>query len=155
TTPGLHAGDVIQIEPNSNPGTLQTADIPAIKNLAIQGDPASDVQSIPSFVADSVKIGAAQQGFTLKNVQVDIQNGSLQFTADGTITGCRITNDFDGTCMSLLGTSAFVISNSYIQNANARGEGDLLDVQPVVGSHNQISDNKFVALTGNVITPLS
>src|SRR5262249_55530549 len=123
-TPGLNAGDVIQIEPNSSPGTLVS--VPAVKNLTIQGDPAADVQSIPFFVASSVSIGSAQQGLTLKNVQVDIQNGPLTFTADGTIKGCRIKNDFAGTAIYLNGTSAAVISDSYIENDNPLSQDSFL-----------------------------
>jgi len=96
--PAHNAGDVIQIEPNSTPKSLFNYFIPAVKNLTIQGDPSFDVQSIPYFyVEDNVIIGTAQQGFTLKNVQVDIQLGTVQFNADGTITGCRIKSDFAGT----------------------------------------------------------
>jgi hypothetical protein len=153
TTPGLTAGDVIQIEPNSSPGHIVNGDIPAVKNLTIQGDPAADVQSIPFFFLDSpVFIGSAQQGFTLKSVEVDIQNGTLEFLADGAITGCRIRNDFAGIALALVGTSAATISNSNIENANAQNQSNsLVAVEPADGSHNRITDNQFVALTGSQI----
>src|SRR5262245_8366684 len=40
TTPGLAAGDVIQIEPGSTPGQITGAALkmPAVANLTIQGD---------------------------------------------------------------------------------------------------------------------
>jgi hypothetical protein len=150
TTPGLNAGDIIQIEPNSNPGPLETGDIPALKNLTIQGDPAYDVRSVPSFVADSVTIGSALQGFTFKNDQIDIQNGLLDIQTDVTITNCRITNDNNGTAIALGPTSASVISNCYIENADPQNQSDeLLDMEAAAGSHNRITDNQFVALTGS------
>ncbi len=157
TMPGLNAGDVIQIEPNSSPGPVHNADIPAVKNLTIQGNSAFDVQSIPFFsLADFVSIGPTRQGFTLKNVQVDIQVASLQFTADGTITGCRIKDDFAGTALELAGTSAAVISDSYIESANPQSVHNvLLSVSSANGSHNRITDNQFVALTGTNITLLA
>jgi hypothetical protein len=156
-TPGLTAGDVIQIEPNSNPGHIVSGDIPAVKNLTIQGDPGSNVQSIPFFFLDNpVFITASQGGFTLKNVQVDIQNGTLEFLADGAITGCRIKNDFAGIALALVGTSSAVISNSSIENANPNNQSNsLVAVEPADGSHNRITDNQFVALTGSQIVLLN
>jgi hypothetical protein len=156
TAPGIHAGDMIQIEPNSSPGQLNNNDIPQVMNLTVQGDPAFDVRSIPLFTTDSpVFIGSAQQGFTLKNVEVDIQNGTLQFTADSTITGCMIANDFAGTAISLQGTSGAVISNCYIVNSQFQDQQALLlDVQPASGSHNRITDNQFLALQGTNVTLL-
>jgi hypothetical protein len=157
TKPGLNAGDIIQIEPNSSPGQLFGNDVPAVKNLTIQGVPAFDVQSIPFFsVVDSVMIGSAEQGFTLKNVQVDIQFGDIEFHADGAITGCRFKNDSVGTPIFLVGTSAAVISNCYFENANPNDQGfDLLYLLPAPGSHNRITDNQFVALKGSNITLLN
>jgi hypothetical protein len=155
-TPGLNAGDFIQIEPNSNPGSILTGDIPALKNLTIQGDAAFNVQSIPYFVADSVTIGTAQKGITFKNVQIDIQNGPLSIETDATITRCLIMNDNVGTAMVLSGTMAAVISNSYIENTNPLDDlSNLLEVDPAAGSHNLITDNQFVAPTGTQITLLS
>jgi hypothetical protein len=156
-TPGLNAGDVIQIEPGSSPGPINNTDVPFVQNLTIQGDPAFDVQSIPFFsVASFVNIGSARQGFTLKNVEVDIQNGTLQFNADGTITGCRIKNDFAGIAVALQGTSAAVISDCYVENANPQNQSNsLVTVQPAGGSHNRITDNQFVALVGTNIVLLN
>jgi hypothetical protein len=154
TTPGLNAGDVIQIEPNSSPGLLVNADVPGIKNLTIQGDAAFDVHSIPFFhIGDNVTIQPNAQGFTLKNVEVDIQNGDLAFQADCTITRSVIQNNFDGgEAISLAGTSAAVISNCYIENSNPLVQfDDLLYVTPASGSHNLITDNQFVALSGSQI----
>jgi hypothetical protein len=156
-TAALAPGDVIQIEPGSSPGSIVNADIPFIQNLTIQGDPASDVQSIPYFaMADSVHIWSSRQGFTLKNVQVYIQNGTLDFVADGAIIGCRITNQSNGIAVALQGTSAAVISGSYFENANAQYQSQsLVTVQPTSGSHNQIIGNTFVALTGSNIVLLN
>jgi hypothetical protein len=150
-TPGLNAGDVIQIEPNSTPKLLTNALLPAVKNLTIQGDPAFNVQSIPYFyVLDNVIIGSAQQGFTLKNVQVDIQAGPLQFNANGTITGCRIKNDFaGGTAIFLNGTNQAVISNSYIENTNPLNQYHaLMGLQAGNFSNNSITGNQVVDTTG-------
>jgi hypothetical protein len=112
--PGLSAGDIIQIEPSSAPGGIINANLPAVQNLTIQGDPAFDVQAIPSFaVNDAVSITSAQQGFTLKNVQVSLNGGGLLFNADGNIVGARIADFFAGDAIDLTDTSAAVISNSY------------------------------------------
>jgi hypothetical protein len=156
TTPGLHAGDVIQIEPNSSPGQLFNADIPALKNLTIQGNPAYDVQSIPYLsVSSYVSIEPAQQGFALKNVQVDIQDSGLEFDADGTITGCRIKYEggaINADAVSFVGTSTAVISDSYFESSDPQNGSDaLLYMQPANGSQNRIIDNQFFATAGNNI----
>jgi hypothetical protein len=156
-SPGLNAGDVIQIEPGSSPGHILNTDLPDVRNLTIRGDPAYSVQSIPYFFLDSaVVIGSTQQGFTLKNVELDTQGGTLQFDTDGTITGCRIQNDFAGTAIDLNGTSAAVITGSYFENANPMSNSSsLVTVEPAPASSNRITDNQFVAYTGTNITLLN
>jgi hypothetical protein len=145
TKPGLNAGDIVQIEPNSSPGQLLNADLPAVTNLTIQGDPAFDVQSSPFLsVGDVVTIGPAQQGFTLRNVQVDIQNGGFHFNVDGTIIGCRIKSESANGAIALDVTTAAVISNSFIENTNPLLSSSLVLVSPANGSHNRITDNQFV-----------
>src|SRR5262249_25523950 len=147
TTAGLNDGDVIQIEPNSSPGGLLNAYVPAVKYLTIQGDPAFDVKSIPLFsVDDIVNIGSAQQGFTLKNVQVWTDGGTLEFFTDCTITGARIKTYNDaGTAIRLDGTSAAVIRNSYFEESSTVSkQTTLMLVEPASGSHNRITDNQFV-----------
>jgi hypothetical protein len=156
TVPGLNAGDFIQIEPHADPGPIGTGDIPALKNLTIQGDPAFDVQSIPYFVADAATIGSAQKGITFENVQIDIQNGPLVIGTDAIFTRCLIMNDNVGTAMVLSGTTAAVISNCFIENTNPLDDlSDLVQVDPAAGSHNLITDNQFLAITGTQITLLS
>jgi hypothetical protein len=143
-------GDVIQIEPGSNPGSISGANLPNVQNLTIQGDPANDLTAIPSFTfAGPEFISTAQQGFTLKHAQFDITNGQLEFDANGTITDCRVTEDFAGNAIELSGTTAAVISDSYIESSNSQSQqSTLLTVDPAAGSHNHITDNQFVALTG-------
>src|SRR5262249_25630936 len=119
--PGLNNGDIIQIEPGSTPGHIVNADIPAVSNLTIQGNPAFDVQSIPYFfLDDNVTIGSAQHGFTLYNVEFDAFQGNLQFTTNGTITGCRMKNDADVPlpAIFLTGGPGALITNSYFENLN-------------------------------------
>jgi hypothetical protein len=154
---GVHSGDVIQIEPGSNPGHISNTDIPALKNLTIQGDPGADLSSIPYFFLDTpVFIGPAQQGFTLKHVQFDITNGTLQFNADGTITDSHVKEDFAGNAIELQGTSAAVIRDSYFESDNPQSQANsLLTVSPAINSHDLITDNQFVAVTGKNITLLT
>jgi hypothetical protein len=143
TTPGLKAGDVIQIEPGSSPGHIAHADIPLLQNLTIQGDPMADVQSIPYFYLDDlVTIVATQQGLTLKHVEFDILNASILLNANATIADCRIKDDFAGTALDLQGTTAAVISDSYIVSANSASQSnELVTVDAPSGSHNRITNN--------------
>jgi hypothetical protein len=149
--PGLKAGDVIQIEPGSSPGRIHNADVPLVKNLTIQGDPSSDLVSIPYFfLDDEAKIGSAQTGFTLKHLEIDVVGGTLQFMANGAITGCQVKNEFAGIGVELLGTSAAVISDSTLENANPPSSvGDLVQLTPAANSHNLITDNQFTSLAGS------
>jgi hypothetical protein len=150
-------GDIIQIEPGSSPGHITNADVPAVQHLTIQGDPGADVRSIPYFYLDTpMFIGSAQQGLTLKNVELDTSGGTLEFLTDGTITGCRIINDSAGISVALQGTTSFVINDSVFVNANPNDQSQsLVTVQPADGSHNRIDDNQFIALTGSEIVLLN
>ena len=154
--PGLSAGDVIQIEPGANLGVLGNADIPDLKNLTIQGDPGVDVSSLPVFGLDAVTIDPAQQGFTLRNVKFVIEGGTLTIDADATITGAQISDNVaNGPGIQLNGTSAVVISNSYIGGAVAANVGnDIVQVNPAAGSHNLITDNTIVYQDGTNLTLL-
>ena len=153
STPGLKAGDVIQIEPGSSPGHIVNADLPMLQNLTIQGDPAADVKTIPYvFLDDFVTIGPAQEGFTLRHLELDILNASVQLNADATITDCRIKDDFAGTALDLDGTAAAVIGDSYIVSSNSASKSNnLVTVEAPSGSHNLITNNQFVAIAGTNI----
>jgi hypothetical protein len=157
TIPSIQQGDVIQIEPGSNPGTIVGGDLPGVQNLTIQGDPTADLQAVPYFyLASKVYITPQLQGFTLKHAELNTFNGTLDFITDGTITDCRIENDFKGISVALQNTSAAVISDTYFENANPANVGNsLVTVQPKDGSHNVITDNQFVALTGSDLVLLN
>src|SRR5262249_4999107 len=117
-TPGLNAGDVIQIEPNSSPGFIKHQSF--FNTLTIQGDPAFDVQAIPYFGVGDVSAA----GLTLKNVEIDALDGGLGIAGTGTtMTGCRIKDDWAGPAIVLDGTVASVITNCYIESSNAQTPG--------------------------------
>jgi hypothetical protein len=152
-TPGLNPGDVIQIEPNSSPGSLNHAEILAASNLTVQGDPAFDVQSIPYFQLGDVSV--AVSGFTFKNVEIDIVSGGFGIAGGATITGCRIKDDWAGNAIYSAWASSAAITNCYIESSTAQTPGaGLIGITPADGSHNVISDNQFVALAGQNISLL-
>jgi hypothetical protein len=154
TTPGLAAGDVIQINAGSNPGHIKNANIPQIANLTIQGDPTADLGSVPVLALDD-SLGITQPGFTLKHVQVDILNGTLEFTANCLITGCFIKSEIDGPSVSLVNTTASTISDSTIENDfTTAAATTLVAVEPAAGSHNQVIDNHFLSETNTNVTLL-
>lgn len=151
-TPGLVAGDVVQISAGSSPGHIKNANIPQITNLTIQGDPTSDLGSVPVFSLDD-SVGITQPGFTLKHVQVDILNGTLEFIANSTITGCYIKSELGG--VSMVSTSASTITNSTIENDFATAvSSTLVTVESAAGSHNRITDNHFISQTNANMTLL-
>jgi hypothetical protein len=150
-------GDVVQIEPGSSPGHLVDGNIPDVHNLTIQGDPNADLSSVPTFYLDDhVSIDSSRQGFTLQHVQFDITNGTLQLLANATITDCHVKEDFAGEAIEVDGPTAAVISDSSFESDNPQSQqNDLLRVESKVNSHNRITDNQFVALTGTDITLLT
>jgi hypothetical protein len=152
----VQSGDVIQIEPGSTPGHIVDADIPNLQNLTIQGDPTADLSSIPYFYLDDhVSIDTTRQGFTFKHVQFDVTNGTLQLLANSIITDCHVKNDFAGEGIEVDGPTAAVISDSYIESDNSNSQQtNLVRVVSPGNSHDRITDNQFVALTGTNITLL-
>ncbi len=155
--PGLSAGSVIQIEASSSPGVLFNADIPELQNLTIQGNPGLSHLLMPTFALDAVTIDAARQGFTLRNVQFNVEVGTLTIAANSTIDRAEITNFVtNGPGIKLTGTSAAVISNSRITAAVAGNIGnDVVQVSPAAGSHNVITDCTFNYLNGTNLTLLA
>jgi hypothetical protein len=154
--PSFKPGDVVQIEPGSSPGHILDADIPNVQNLTIQGDPAADQSSIPYFFLDDhVSIDTTRQGFTFKRLQFDITTDTLQFLVNATIADCHVKNDSAGEAIEVDGPTAAVISDSYFESSNQNSQQtDLLRVYSPANSHNRITDNQFVALTGTYITLL-
>jgi hypothetical protein len=160
-TPGLNTGDIIQIEPGSAPGNIRNADLPAVAGLTVRGDPAALLSAIPQFtVSDAVTVGAAQEGFTFRRVNIGLIetftaplapafDGELIFTADGTIAGSTIVNisagnypyrvanlvEFDGAADVLTGTT--------LANQSPLAVSDLLDVRAPDGSSTLVSNNVF------------
>jgi hypothetical protein len=156
TIANIQNGDVVQIEPGSNPGHVVNLDLPAVKNLTIQGDANADVQAIPYvYFDDAVYIQSAQQGFTLKHLELDTYGGTMVISADATLADCRVKNDFAGISIELQGASAAVLSDCYFENTSALNNSNpLLRVAPSSGSSERITDNQFVATTGTLITLL-
>src|SRR5262249_50888288 len=103
TTPGLNAGDTIQIEPNSSPGNIVNANVPPLARLTIQGDPSAGLAAIPAFyLTDAITLGAAQTGFNLHGVNVGLTDaGSLTFNTNGSIVGVNLV-DIDSSALHAL-----------------------------------------------------
>src|SRR5262249_15181963 len=96
STNGLVAGDIIQIEPGSNPGDVATNPAAAqVSNLTIQGDPAAGLTAIPGFtISGAFNVAGGQTGFALKGVNVRlIGSGAFGLTSSVTIAGARIEAD--------------------------------------------------------------
>jgi hypothetical protein len=148
TTAGLNPGDVIEIEPGSSPGNIVNADLPAVTNLTIQGNPEVSLLETPSFVVnDAITIVSGQDGFALRNVNVILQGGGLTFDVNGTIVTSTITNNFAGTAVTLNGTTAAAITNSQIVAYNGVASGQVIQVTTASKSNNFISGNT-IAGTG-------
>ncbi|HYV37973.1 MAG TPA: hypothetical protein VE988_19970 [Gemmataceae bacterium] len=146
TTAGLAAGNVIQIEPGSTPGNIVNANIPALANLTIQGDPAVAAAEVPAFgVNDAVTIAAAQAGITFQNVKMNLLGGGLTFNANGTVARSVITDNFAGTALNFNAiTQGNLLSNVIVANSGAAA-GDVVRVNTAAAANNLISGNTFVS----------
>ena len=152
TTPGLVAGEVIQIEPGSFPGTVANADIPAVAGLTLQGNRNVPVAEIPQItVIDAVDVQSPGVPFTFANLQVNfIGDGGFKFKADVTIEKCVFTGNgtagermltLDGTTRAAIRDCTF-ISNVTQPSFSSPG---LVFVQTAASSSNVISGNTFVS----------
>src|SRR4051812_41196409 len=75
-TPGLTAGDVIQIEPGSPPGPLINGQISNLANLTVQGDPAFGLSELPEVaLTNGITIGATRVGFTFNHLNLRVTGG--------------------------------------------------------------------------------
>jgi hypothetical protein len=149
TTPGLSAGNVVQIQAGSSPGTIGNASLPAVANLTIQGDPAAGLLATPAFgVTDPAVLGTNQAGFTLKGVNVTLSGaGSLTFNTNASILGSSITDAGSTAAVAVtLNGSADVLSGStFTNNTPLPIHTALVLVTPGASSNNRITGNTFAA----------
>jgi hypothetical protein len=149
TTSGLATGDVIQIEPGSAPGTIVNADLPGLKNLTIQGDPAADRQTIPAFsIADAVVLGSSQSAFTLHGVNVALAAaGSLTLNTTGSVLGSSLVDVSSSAAVALTlnGGSDVLSGSTFINDAPLPINTALVLVTPTSGNSNMLLNNTFVA----------
>jgi hypothetical protein len=140
TTPGLTAGNVIQIEPGSAPGAIVNANLPAVQSLTIQGDPAAAAANLPAItINDAVTIDASRAGFMFFNVNLVLQGGALHFNANAAINNSFIVSNFAGSAVTFNGTTAARLVNSQLIAHNDLGGGEVIRVNAVAGSANLIT----------------
>jgi hypothetical protein len=149
TTSGLVAGDVIQIEPGSAPGSITNADLPALKNLTLQGDPAVNSLSIPQFtLSDAVVVGASQAGFTLRGVNVGLTGaGSLTLNTSASVLNSSLVDLSSSAAVALTfsGHSDVLSGSTFVNDAPLPINTALVLVTPTSGSSNVLTNNSFVA----------
>ena len=148
-TPGLSAGDTIQIEPGSSPGNVVNADLPALANLTIQGDPGVAAAAIPQFTISDAFI-AAQAGFTLRNVNIGLVGaGSLALAANASITGSIVT-DVNSTAsmpVVLSGTVDDLLNSILVDNSTTAASAFITVNPGAAGTSNLIAGNTLVLNT--------
>jgi hypothetical protein len=142
TTAGLQAGDIIQIEPGTAPGSI--AALPALKNLTIQGDQAYQAANLPQFTltADTA-VDATRAGLVLRNANFKL-DGQLDYQTDAAIFDCNIVGDTQGIVLDQ--TTGSVVARSMFVLANPNLDFTLLLVKPTDNSHALIEGNTFVSI---------
>jgi hypothetical protein len=149
TAPGLAAGDVVQIQAGSTPGNIANADLPALQNLTIQGDPAAGPLGTPRFdVTDPLVIGANRAGFRLQGVNVALTGGgSLTFNANASIADSSVTNVSSSAvaAVTLNGTADVLSGSTFSNDSPLPIHTALVLVTPASGSSNRVVGNTFTA----------
>jgi hypothetical protein len=149
TNPGLAAGDVIQIEPGSSPGSIGGGDLRSVQNLTIRGDASVRAADLPAFdVTSTLIVGSNQAGLALRNVHFTLSTGGIDINSvHATIADCSVQSSFsDDTAIFLVNTTDDVITGNQMLAEPAANEHPLLEVQVVDGSHNLISGNTLQSL---------
>jgi Domain of unknown function (DUF4214) len=149
TTPGLSAGDTVQIEPGSSPGNVVNADLPALANLTIQGDPGVAATAIPQFTISDAFI-AAQAGFTLRDVNIGLVGaGSLALNANAAITESIVTdvNSTASTPVVLSGTVDDLLNSTLVDNSSTAVSAFITVNPGAAGTSNLIAGNILVLNT--------
>ena len=154
TTAGLVSGDTITIRAGSAPGQLSATDLQnanaLVPNLTIQGDPTLGSAFVPQFqVTGASTFGAAQAGFTLKNVNVGlVGTGQLIFNSNATITDSTIVNEnvtvnpATGGAIVFNSTREVLTDSTLVDDSNSAS--NLLAVISGAGDANLIEGNHFV-----------
>ncbi|HEV3079935.1 MAG TPA: hypothetical protein VGY66_09155 [Gemmataceae bacterium] len=149
TTATVNAGDVIQIEPGSSPGNIVNADLPAVANLTIQGDPGVAASAIPQFtISDALVV--AQAGFTLRNVNVGLVGaGSLSLNANATITSSLVADVSSSALLPMVvsGTVDNLLNSTFVDNSSTSATAFISISPGVAGTSNLIAGNTFVLNT--------
>jgi hypothetical protein len=153
TTPGLAAGDVIQIERGATPGTIVSADVAGVPpNLTIQGDPAYGAVEIPAFVIGEA-LTISQPNITLKNVSMILGGGNVTIAAPGAqIVNSIVVNTFNLPTNSgaiQLQSSGATITGSTISSSGGVPGSDVIKVTPVANANNRITVNTIVSTGPN------
>src|SRR5438105_2056557 len=149
TTPGLSAGDTIQIEPGSSPGNVVNADLPTLANLTIQGDPGLAATAIPQFTISDAFI-AAEASFTLRTVNIGLVGaGSLALDANATILGSIVTdvNSSASTPVVLSGTVDDLLNSMLVDNSSTTVSAFITINPGAAGTSNLIAGNTLVLNT--------
>ncbi len=124
------------------------ADLPAVTNLTIQGDPAAGRLVTPQFtVAGPVVIRPGQAGFNLDAVNVGLTGtGSLTFNAAASVLGCAVA-DLSSTAaaaLTLNGGHDVLSGSTFVNDVPLPINTALVQVTRGAGSANVITDNTFV-----------
>src|SRR5262249_42935590 len=141
TTPGLQAGNVIQIEQGATPGALTDAMLPNLKNITIQGNSHTQAKDFlaPVKVNDNLTITTPQEGFTFRNVRLSLEGGGITSSeANGAIRDCDIRSTHAGVHDDIVfnHTTAAVLANTTLIREAPKGSSTcLVHVYAVPGSH--------------------
>lgn len=144
TTPGLAAGDAVEIQPASTPGTLSNAAVAAIpaSNVTIRGSAGYTPAELPLIqTADAITVAAAWLTFQNVNLQI---NDTLRFIADGAIRNSAVTVGATvGNGLVFDTTYAAALQGNTITNIGVVSGRSVVAFRPMPGSRNLVDGNTF------------
>jgi hypothetical protein len=148
TTPGLAAGDTIQIELGSVPGGIHNADLPNIANLTIRGDPSVRAEDLPAVdINDELVLQSSQANWSLINVHAECHGGGIQLAGtNATVAACFISGvqvGINHPVIDLNQTTAAVLRDNHIDCSDSNAAG-VITVEATDNDQNVIAGNTLV-----------
>ncbi len=150
STPGLAAGDSVQVEPFSTPGAISNAHLDAINvaNVTVRGASDFGPNELPVVrTADAISVDAQEVGLTFQNVNLRIDH-TLTFNANGAIRSSSIdVGATGGDGIRFSGTTAAVLEDNTVVNTGVGYSGDVIKVFAGVGGANRVVGNRLSSAT--------
>ena len=149
-TPGLVAGDVVQIEPFSTPGPLTDANVDAVNvpNVVIRGAAGFAPNELPPIrTGNAISLDAQEAGLSFSNVNLLLDH-TLTFNASGSILNSTVAVGATGGYGIFLNSTATLLQGNTVLNTGITSGYVVISVNGPANSANLIDGNTLVNTIG-------